>query len=197
MNRREKKLLAVILCTAMIIAMLSGCTQKKTEKISLTEAQNIVELATLKVYYHNVAKLQHEESGALFGIGKIGYKQMWFEYTGIVSMGIDASKLVISEPTEDGVVTVEIPNAQILGSPDIDEESLTEPLMETGWFTKITGEEKKEALTMAQMEMKELAEADNALKLQAKTRAKELLENYIKNVGKAIGREYSVEWEEK
>ena len=42
----------------------------------------------------------------------------------------------------------------------------------------------------------EKAKADKSMQNQARERAKLLLEEYIKNVGTALGKEYTVKWED-
>ena len=121
---------------------------------------------------------------------------MWVEYTGIVSMAVDVSKITISQPDENGVITVKMPKEVIVGEADIDEESISEPLIDKGWFTKITTEERKAALIDSQSKMLEKAKADKSMQNQARERAKLLLEEYIKNVGTALGKEYTVKWED-
>lgn len=44
--------------------------------------------------------------------------------------------------------------------------------------------------------MRETAQANSALLVQAKERAKNFIEGYVKNVGEQIGEEYKVEWVE-
>ena len=122
-----------------------------------------------------------------------GYKKIWTEYSGIVELGVDVSKVSVSKPSKDGVVKVTIPDAEIL-SVDLDEDSMGEPLTDTGLMTKITKEEETEALAEAQNHMEETAKENGNLLNQAKERAKSLIEGYVKNVGEQIGKEYTVEW---
>jgi hypothetical protein len=42
--------------------------------------------------------------------------------------------------------------------------------------------------------MEETAQENTALLVQAKERAENLIEGYVKNVGEQIGEEYTVEW---
>lgn len=63
-------------------------------------------------------------------------------------------------------------------------------------MTEITKEEETAALAEAQDNMEETAQANGALLVQAKERAKNLIEGYVKNVGEQIGEEYTVEWVE-
>ena len=105
------------------------------------------------------------------------------------------NKVAISKPDADGVVKITIPDAEILDV-DLDEESMSEPLTDTGFMTEITKEEETAALAEAQDNMKETAQANGALLVQAKERAKNLIEGYVINVGEQIGEEYTVEWVE-
>lgn len=120
------------------------------------------------------------------------------DFSGINSvceLGIDVNKVSISKPDASGVVKIIIPNAEIL-SVDLDQDSMSEPLTETGFMTEITKEEETAALAESQRNMKETAKANGALLVQAKERAKNLLEGYVKNVGEQIGEKYTVEWVE-
>ena len=176
---------------------IGGCgdkNQKKEEEADFSAISSVCELATLKCYYHNVAKSETEASGLFKWLGK-GYKKIWTEYSGIVELGIDVSKVSVEKPTADGVVKVTIPDAEIL-SVDLDEDSMSEPLTDTGFMTEITKEEETEALAEAQNHMEETANENGNLLNQAKERAKSLIEGYVKNVGEQIGKEYTVEWVE-
>ena len=69
-------------------------------------------------------------------------------------------------------------------------------MSETGWFTKITTEERAETQKKAQDDMRAKAEDNTALLSQATQRAKDTIENYIRNVGNLIGVDYEIEWME-
>lgn len=189
LNRVAKMLLVSVIS----ICCLAGCSgEKKGEDFS--GINSVCELATLKCYYHNVAKAETEASGLLKKLGT-GYKKIWTEYSGIVELGIDVNKVSISKPDDKGVVKVTIQDAEILNV-DLDENSMSEPLTDTGFMTKITKEEETAALAEAQNNMEETAQENTALLVQAKERAKNLIEGYVKNVGEQIGEEYTVEWVE-
>ena len=188
---KRKKILCLLVISMLC---LTGCAYKKEEKkeADFSAIQSVCELATLKCYYHNVAKSETEASGLFKWLGT-GYKKIWTEYSGIVELGVDVSKVSVSKPSKDGVVKVTIPDAEIL-SVDLDEDSMGEPLTDTGFMTKITKEEETEALAEAQNHMEETANENGNLLNQAKERAKSLIEGYVKNVGEQIGKEYTVEW---
>ena len=194
-NKMKRKKILCLLIISMLC--LTGCgdkKQSKEEEADFSAISSVCELATLKCYYHNVAKSETEASGLFKWLGK-GYKKIWTEYSGIVELGIDVSKMSVEKPTADGVVKVTIPDAEIL-SVDLDEDSMSEPLTDTGFMTKITKEEETEALAEAQNHMEETAKENGNLLNQAKERAKSLIEGYVKNVGEQIGKEYTVEWVE-
>ena len=188
---KRKKILCLLVISMLC---LTECADKKEEKkeADFSAIQSVCELATLKCYYHNVAKSETEASGLFKWLGT-GYKKIWTEYSGIVELGVDVSKVSVSKPSKDGVVKVTIPDAEIL-SVDLDEDSMGEPLTDTGFMTKITKEEETEALAEAQNHMEETANENGNLLNQAKERAKSLIEGYVKNVGEQIGKEYTVEW---
>ena len=77
---------------------------------------------------------------------------------------------------------------------DVDIDTISEAISETGWFTKITTEERAETQKKAQEDMKAKAESNTALLLQATQRAKDTIQNYIINVGNLIGVAYEIEW---
>lgn len=194
-NKMKRKKIVCLLVISMLC--IGGCgdkNQKKEEEADFSAISSVCELATLKCYYHNVAKSETEASGLFKWLGK-GYKKIWTEYSGIVELGIDVSKVSVKKPTADGVVKVTIPDAEIL-SVDLDEDSMSEPLTDTGFMTEITKEEETEALAEAQNHMEETAKENGNLLNQAKERAKSLIEGYVKNVGEQIGKEYTVEWVE-
>ena len=196
-SKRLRKNLVLVFSAILVAAtLLCGCQnteEPEAENPDLSSnAGYICDLATLEVYYHNVARY-NQESDFPLKLGNIGYKRMWFEYSGIVEIGVTASKVTISEPDENGVVTIYVPQAEILNV-NLDENSITDPVVETGWFTTLSTEEKTEALSNAQTGMEKEADKDDTLKYQARKRAKDLLESYVQNTGDLIGKRYTVEW---
>ena len=191
-------IIAGIICLIAVICLLViPSRNREPKKINLSEyssVNTICELATLRSFYHNVAMYEQEPNGGnkfvndvllwpFGGYTKIGYKQFWLEYSGIVETGIDAN----------GIVEVYVPEAKVL-SVYVDEASLTEPLSENGWFTTISGKEKTEAFATAQAAMRQEAENDQSLLRRSRENAKLLLERYIVNTGKQIGADYTVKW---
>ncbi len=203
-------IIAGILCLLAVLGIFLFPYGNRSSRVDLAEystVNTICELATLKSFYHNVAMYEKEPDGSdlfvnnvlLWPFGnyaQVGYKQFWLEYSGIVETGIDASQIQINGPDAKGVVEVYVPDAKVL-SVYADENSLTEPLSENGWFTTISGKEKTEAFSTAQAAMRQEAENDQALLRRAQENAKQLLKQYIVNTGKEMGLNLSVKWVEK
>ena len=184
---------AILLLAVILLAISTAACKKEEKSPDFSDTKAICELATLKCYYHNTSELKQESSKIGKYFGKMGYKKAWIEYDGIVKLGIDASKVKI-EPNGNKV-KVYVPNATIL-SANVDTDTISESVYETGWFTKITTEERAEAQNKAQEDMKEKAESNILLISQATNRAKEIIKGYIINVGNKIGIEYEIEWME-
>lgn len=183
-----------MLLVGTVVLCLTGCG-KEIQTANFSGVTSVCELATLKCYYHNVAKAETEASGIFAKWLKTGYKKIWTEYSGIIEYGIDISQVTVSEPDKNGVVTVTMPDAQVLNV-DVDEDSLGTPLTDTGFLTSVTTEEKTTTLAGAQEAMEQQAKENTEMLSQAKARAKTLIEEYIKNVGESIGEEYTVEWKD-
>lgn len=188
-------LAAVLVFTAVIP---SGGSDKKTQEISdIAAVDKICELATLKCYYHDVAEYEKQAEGLFkYRPFKYGYKKVWIEYDGTVDVGIDVSEVQISEPDRKGIVKIYVPGAKILNV-SADKDTMSEPLADKGIFTTITAEDKNKAFADAQATMKKNAEADAGILTQAENNAKELLEQYVINIGRQTGKTYKVEWLER
>lgn len=188
---KNTKFTCVILITLLSINCLFGCGIQK-QKPDFSSIKSVCELSTLKCYYHNVATYEKNAHGLLKVFGS-GYKKIWIEYSGIVNLGIDINKVDISEPDTNNVITIKIPDAEVQ-STSLDKSTLSEPLTDKGVFTKITTEEKTEALSSAQQNMKETAQKDTSLLAQAKEHAKLILQGYINNLGEEFNEEYTIKW---
>lgn len=182
---------AAIASSLFFSMLLAGCAHE--EQPDLSGYSKIAEMATLDCTYHNVAEIYNDGTDIIFGIN-VGYKKAWFEYDGKIKIGIDVSRVRIDGPDRNGVVTIAIPDAQVLGLPDVDVATFSDLYSDTGLLTAITTEEQAEALKVAQADMVQSAEANTQIMTRAKDRAKELLGQYVKNVGEAMGKTYEVKF---
>ena len=183
----------IILCGAFILTNNRNNTTPAAQELSESSIRRICKLATLKCYYHNVTEWSNP--GDFFNAGK----KLWMEYDGIVDAGIDGSKVKISDPDQDGVVTVTIPKATILKK-DLDEKSIYEinsnsPL----WgfvpiYGSISTEERKEALAAAQNDMEASATHNETILDEAQERAEKIIKNNIEKIGEAAGKQYTVKF---
>lgn len=193
-------LIIIILALIRIGWPLSHDEKKVTvheEVLKPSQISQICELATLRCYYHNVAELEKQPDVPFqYGLFQYGYKKLWMEYSGIVEVGIEASDIKISTPDEAGNIRIYIPDAKIFNV-TADQNSLTEPLVETGKFTEISAEDKAQAFSDAQQKMRAEAEADKSILSQAKNNAKEIIKQNIVSIGKLTGNQYNIIWEDK
>ncbi len=209
-----KKKSLLVLMSLMLTFALAGCGKKEetTETVTETtettteeeiseeklpsgeEIQNICKLATLECYYNNVAS---STKSAGTGIMHIGEKErkFWIEYTGVATIGIDVSKVKIT--VEGKNVTVSVPDAELQGelkviSSELSSENYVQT--EDGFFNenKITAEDQTAAIAVAQEEMKKQVLEDTELMTRAKDRAKNLIRNYIEQLGEAAGVTYEI-----
>ena len=189
----------VILIAAVFVGYEIWITKQRSDDLQVNKAdfsdvRAICELATLRSYYHNVAELEKFPDGLYqYGWGKYGYKKLWLEYSGTVELGIDANKVLINEPDVQGFVKVFVPPVQILNV-YFDKESMQIPVCDTGVLTSITAADEADAFAEAQKTMREIVAGDDRLFSQAENHAKQLIKEFILNIGKQIGEEYTVEW---
>ena len=141
-------------------------------------------------YYHNVAKYFQEDAESFLWMTKD--KKFWIEYSGVVQLGIDASKVSFEIDGTD--VTITIPKATVLSS-KVDSASLNEDsFIVDKDSADVTAEDQTEAFAQAQEQLEDNARNDTALLAEAQQRAKSLLEDYVKNIGSEMGVDYTVQW---
>lgn len=164
-----------------------------SRQISESSIIRICELATLDCFFHNVTEWSF--TGDLTHAGKT----IWMEYDGNIRAGINGSQVTISDPDENGVVTVAIPSPVVL-SKDLDENTIYEIDKEDELWSflpvhaKITAEDRREALAKAQSEMESGASKNEMILGMAKERAKKIIEKNIVALGDAAGKHYTVKF---
>ena len=190
-----KKIIICIFVALFSLLALAGCSTapKVNKTIEIKEMREIAELATVECYFHNVAKSDKKLDPAWYEFWAKKEMRFWVEYEGVVTIGIDVSKLKVE--VNENKVKIALPEAVVLDA-YVEESSLKE---ESFYFDpnaeKPTPEEQTEAFRQAQNEMKETAEKNRTIMANAQDNAKELLENYVNTIGEAMGVEYTIEWE--
>lgn len=150
--------------------------------------RSICELSSMQCYYHTVAKyFEKDAEGSLWWKKD---RRFWVEYSGIVTLGINTSLLEMEIVGDQVIITM--PEAEVQGC-KVDENSLTEEsFIIDKKSADVLAEHQTAAFEEAQTRLWESAQKDSALLTSAQDRAKELLENYVKNIGELMGRTYTV-----
>ena len=188
-----KKILVFFL-TAAILFTNTSCRQEEPEPVKLepkvSQMRSICELAVMECYYHNVAKFKEEDAEGILWWKKD--KHFWIEYSGIVRLGIDAS--LVSMEANGTQITITLPEAKVLGC-KVDSTSLQEGsyIVDVN-SAAINAEDEVKAFAEAQQRLEEDAASNRALLAEAQQRAQALLEDYITNIGNAVGKEYTIRW---
>lgn len=199
-----------------MVSMMSGCaadvsetdngsqnnpsvvSEKGVEKEAVPDVnkiKNICELAALRCYYHNVAKSVKESGSGLFHLGEKD-RAFWIEYTGIVEISFQAELIEVESEGSEIRITLPQPRVTCMveqGSWNADSYVLSEDQ----WLQKnpITAADQTKAIEEAQKEMKRKVENNSSLLNTAKQQARDLIENYIRQIGSVTGRKYHIVWE--
>ena len=185
-----------ICLTGLCLFLLCGCGKQDTSKLpELEQIKNICELSTLKCVYNNVAKGTKKAGEGIKHIGEKDRKY-WIEYEGYVKIGIDLSKVQMDILGEN--VKITLPEAEIQEIGIVDETFTEESIIsneDSFWNkNKITAEDQQKIVADAQEEMKNEVAGNQSILNQATERAKNLIENYIIQLGNSAGISYHIEW---
>ena len=179
--------IAVCILIAFLAAFFVLRPEKKKEKYDLFNIDRISELTTLQCRYHNVSIYDYD--GGLFGSTSV---YVWFEYDVILDIGIDINQVWIDEPTDNGVIKVYLPPAKILGAV-VDKETISKPVCDIAVFAELTADEERQIVNEGVRKLQEDAKTQEVI-VFAYNSARDVLEQYIINIGNMMGEEYSVEW---
>lgn len=191
-----KKIVVLFLAVAMMFSCVACGSRVKEDPIDMepkvSQMKAICELAVMECYYHNVAKYVEKDAVKGFlGFGKKD-KHFWIEYSGVVKLGIDVS--LVSIEVADTQITITLPEAKVLGC-KADSASLSEnSFIVDKDSADIEAADEIKAFDEAQSKLEETASGDKALLASAQQRAQALLEEYITNIGNAVGKQYSIQW---
>lgn len=185
-----------LLIAAVTLLLCGSCSFMQTEDAvkpmepQIAQMRNICELATMKCYYHNVARYYEKNAVGFLMFSRD--KNFWIEYSGMVTIGVDASLVTITVDGED--VTITIPPAKILGC-KVDEKTLTEDsFVVAANSVRVEAKDQTTAFREAQAKMEQTASQDTVLLANAQQKAQMLLEDYVKNLGNCFGKDYRIHW---
>ena len=190
-----KRIIAILLMIASLLA-LCACADASvppaTEEPQITQMRTICELATMDCYYHNVAKYYEKDADkGILGFGKKD-KKFWVEYSGEVTIGLDATLVALQVSGDQ--VTITIPPAKVLGAKVYSDSLSNDSYIIDKDSADITAEDQTRVFENAQADMLAQASNDHLLLFNAQQRAQMLLEDYVTNIGNAIGVTYQINW---
>lgn len=190
-----KKIVGLMMAFVMTV-LCAACAAPAEEDLSALELQEkqikaICELAVMDCYYHNVAKFTEEDAQGMLWWKKD--KRFWVEYSGVVQFGVDVSQVEIVD-IQDTTVKITLPEAKVLGC-KVDSSSLSEDsFIVDKDSADIEAADEVAAFDEAQRQLEKLASSNKALLGNARQRAQELLGEYVRNIGAAVGKDYQIEW---
>lgn len=190
-----KRIIAILLMLASLLSLCAcgdASVPPATEEPQITQMRTICELATMDCYYHNVAKYYEKDADKGFlGLGKKD-KKFWVEYSGEVTIGLDATLVALQVSGDQ--VTITIPPAKVLGAKVYSDSLTTDSYIIDKDSADITAEDQTRVFENAQADMLAQASNDHLLLFNAQQRAQMLLEDYVTNIGNAIGVTYQINW---
>ena len=202
----------LLLLVSLLVFSLSGCEKKPSadiqEDISAEEGlrvqnipqigkvKSICELATVECRYHNVAKSTKE---AGMGVLQWGEKErtFWIEYTGIAEIGFQTKDIEMKQ--EGTNITIRLPKPYVSCRVDSDSWTKDSYVISGDWWIQknpITAYDQTQAIQAAQIAMEENIRNNSSLLYTAELQAKELIENYIAQIGEAAGVTYTICFED-
>lgn len=186
-----KRLIACIMVFASLILLAAcGAPEVPQQQPEAERIENLCEFATMDCYYHNVAKFKEEDAGGFFWNKKD--KHFWIEYSGQVTLGIDASKMKIEQNGTD--ITISMPPAEIQGCRVEDAALSEDSFIMAADSIAPSAEDQTLAFKEANQKMLEAASRNRALLNMAQEQARSLIENYIHCVENLTGTVYNVNW---
>lgn len=190
-----KRIIAILLMLASLLSLCAcgdASAPPATEEPQITQMRTICELATMDCYYHNVAKYYEKDADkGILGFGKKD-KKFWVEYSGEVTIGLDATLVALQVSGDQ--VTITIPPAKVLGAKVYSDSLTTDSYIIDKDSADITAEDQTRVFENAQADMLAQASNDHLLLFNAQQRAQMLLEDYVTNIGNAIGVTYQINW---
>ena len=173
--------------------------EEAKEEISIPQidrVKSICELVTLECRYHNVAKSIKEAGQGVLHWGE-KERTFWMEYTGIAEIGFQTKDIKMKQ--EGTNITIRLPKPYV--SCRVDSDSWTKDsyvISEDRWIQKnpITANDQTQAIQAAQSAMEEKIRNNSSLLNTAELQAKELIENYIVQIGDATGVTYTISFED-
>lgn len=155
-----------------------------------TQIKTVGKLTTID--YHYTYAGTHEDTGEFFGLFKLGILKNSFiaQWDGVVAIGVDLSKAVITVNEDSKVITVSIPAAEIFYH-DVDEESFEVLDQKNNIFNPIDVVDKIEFDKKYEKKIYEKI-TDNRMLEDAYDNAKNMIENMLG----AVAKNYKIDFQQ-
>lgn len=168
---------------------------EETNIPQISRVKSICELVTVECRYHNVAKSTKEAGTGVLHWGE-KERAFWIEYTGIAEIGFQTKDIEMKQ--EGTNITIRLPKPYV--SCRVDSDSWTKDsyvISGDQWIQKnpITADDQTKAIHEAQTAMEDTIRNNSSLLNTAELQAKELIENYITQIGEAAGVTYTISFE--
>ena len=161
------------------------------------DAIDIAQLSTTEFHYSGIAHIYSNPLGEFFFGNKhavLGslYNPLDFQtiMTNVLNTAVDR---FIFRCHVSYRALIKMGMARVLHV-DVDVNSFSEPVSDNGWLAYLSGQERLEALSVAQDAVREEAGKDRLLLERAESNARVLLEQYVVNTGKLTGKEYQIQF---
>lgn len=164
---------------------------------SISQIRNICQLATLQVYFHNVAKSIKQPGTGMSGFNQVP-RRFWVEYSGSAELGIDMSRVDMEIVGNE--INITLPPVEMIGDIQVDSSSYSAGSViveDEDWYRRsneITADDMTGAIYQSNEAVKADILSDNMVMLQAEDRAKELIENYVNQLASLSGKDYTINW---
>lgn len=202
-----KILSLLLLCTVP----LGGCSEREAAKEPVKETikepvkqavspdinniKQICSMATLKCYYHNVAKSTKTAGTGLLHIGE-KERKFWIDYTGVAEISYDISRIRMEQDGKNIIITLPPPDVECTVDPGSWDES-SYIISKDSFFKSnpITAADQNQAIQDAQNTMRASVLSNSSILTSAETQAKKLIKNYIDKVGENAKVKYEITWQ--
>ena len=175
-------------------------TPEMLESMQPQEVQirNICQLATLEVYFHNVAKAVKPAGTGILDFTQAD-RRFWVEYSGTATVGIDMSR--VSMIIDEDNITVRIPHARLIGDINVDSSSYDVDSIYTesqDWWrvkNEISAADVTNAIREANVYTQLSVINNRSIMMRAEDRATKLIRNYIEQLSKYSDKNYTINFE--
>ena len=181
------KKIIIIITSFLLLCNFVSCGNVAPMEPEIDQIKSICEMAVMECHLHNVVKY-HVDDATKF-LFWTRDKDLWMEYDATVKLGIDMS--LVDMEVKRSKVTITLPDA-VIQSYTVEQDSMN--FYTAKKSAKITADDTLIALSDAKEDLYNEVSNNKDLLKSAQDRAKNILEDYINNIGNLIGKQYTIQW---